>query len=106
MKNTSNPFFRGPPFMQERKNAGGPGHLRSSAFLFWEPLKPGRTYALISNIGKISLFKKSVVRYFHKRNAKTIAFLPQTDFLAQQAVRAGFDEILTNGKISAISTGC
>ncbi len=62
-------------------------------------IKSGRTYALPPSFGKISLFKDSVVRPFHQRNAKTIAFLPDTDFLAQKAVQSGFDEILTNGKI-------
>ena len=63
-------------------------------------IKPGRTYAVSPYFGKIPLFKTAVVRHFHQRNAKTIAFLPETDFLAQKAVKAGFDEILTNGKIS------
>ncbi|MBC2716428.1 MAG: hypothetical protein HF978_14075 [Desulfobacteraceae bacterium] len=62
-------------------------------------IKPGRTYALPPFFGNIPLFRKSVVRHFHKQNARTIAFLPETDFLAQKAVRAGFDEILTNGTI-------
>lgn len=62
-------------------------------------IKPGRTYALPPFFGGISLYKKSIVRPFHKQKAKTIAFLPKTDFLAQKAVTAGFDEILTNGFI-------
>ncbi len=63
-------------------------------------IKPGRTYALPPNFANFPLFKKSIVDYFHQRNARTIAFLPDTDFLAHAAVRAGFDEILTNGTIS------
>lgn len=62
-------------------------------------IKPGRTYALPPFLGGIFLYKKSFVRHFHQRNAKTIAFLPETDFLAQKAVEAGFDEILTNNMI-------
>jgi glycerophosphoryl diester phosphodiesterase len=62
-------------------------------------IKPGRTYALPAHIGRLFLFKPSVVKFFHRRNAKVIAFLPPTDFLARQAVLAGFDEILTNGSI-------
>jgi glycerophosphoryl diester phosphodiesterase len=62
-------------------------------------IKPDRTYALPPFIGGISLYKQSIVRYFHQRNAKTIAFLPDSVFLAQKAVQAGFDEILTNGII-------
>jgi glycerophosphoryl diester phosphodiesterase len=62
-------------------------------------IKPGRTYALPPFLGGILLYKKSIVRYFHQRNAKTIAFLPDTDVLTQQAVTAGFDEILTNGPV-------
>lgn len=63
-------------------------------------IKPGRTYALPPSFGMLSLFKKKIVHPFHQRNAKTIAFLPGTDFLAKKAVTAGFDEILTNGVIS------
>lgn len=62
-------------------------------------IKPTRTYALPATLGNISLFKKSIVNHFHQKNAKTIAFLPPTDAHAQKAIRAGFDEILTNGKI-------
>jgi hypothetical protein len=62
-------------------------------------IKPGRTYAIPAKFGTVSLFKDSVVTPFHRRNARTIAFLPETDFLAAKAVEAGFDEILTNGRI-------
>ncbi len=62
-------------------------------------IKPGRTYALPPFFGRIFLYKKSIVRLFHQQKAKIIAFLPETDFLAQKAVEAGFDEILTNGPI-------
>ncbi len=62
-------------------------------------IKPGRIYALPPFLGGILLYKKSIVRHFHQRKAKTIAFLPETDFLAQKAVKAGFDEILINSPI-------
>jgi glycerophosphoryl diester phosphodiesterase len=63
-------------------------------------IKAGRTYALPPFFSGIFLYKKSIVHHFHQRNAKAIAFLPETDFLAQQAVTAGFDEILTNNMIA------
>lgn len=69
-------------------------HLPALGFI-----KPGRTYALPPFLGGIFLYKKSIVRLFHQRNAKTIAFLPGTDFFAQKAMKAGFDEILTNNMI-------
>jgi len=62
-------------------------------------IKPGRTYALPPFLGGIFLYRKSIVRHFHQRNAKTIAFLPGSNELAKQAVKAGFDEILTNNRI-------
>jgi glycerophosphoryl diester phosphodiesterase len=62
-------------------------------------IKPNRTYALTASLGNISLFKKTIVSRFHKRSARTIAFLPSSDELAKKALEANFDEILTNGKI-------
>ena len=62
-------------------------------------IKPNRTYALPASLGNISLFEKSIVSHFHKRKAKTIAFLPASDDLTRKALNANFDEILTNGKI-------
>ena len=62
-------------------------------------IKSNRTYALPASVGNISLFEKSIVSCFHKRNAKTIAFLPASADLSIKAVNANFDEILTNGKI-------
>ncbi len=66
---------------------------------FYGGIKPGRTYALPPRIGGIFLFTPSVVNFFHRKGAKTLAFLPPTASLARCAVQAGFDEILTNGKI-------
>jgi glycerophosphoryl diester phosphodiesterase len=62
-------------------------------------IKSNRTYALPASLGNISLFEKSIVSHFHKRNARTIAFLPASDDLTRKALNANFDEILTNGKI-------
>ena len=66
---------------------------------FLGDIRPGRTYALPARIGRFFLFQPSVVKIFHQKNARVIAFLPPTEFLARQAVMAGCDEILTNGRI-------
>ncbi len=75
------------------------------AVLFGQPrfgaIRPGRTYALTSSLLGIPLFRPSIVRRFHKRRAKVVAFLPPTDDLARRAAAAGFDEILTNRKKAA-----
>ena len=62
-------------------------------------IRPGRTYALPPRIGHIFLFQPPAVKIFHQKKARVIAFLPPTRSLARQAVMAGFDEILTNGRI-------
>ena len=62
-------------------------------------IKPGRTYAIVPSIAGRNLFRKSIVRPFHRRRAQTIAYLPATPQHTQAAVQAGFDEILTNGAI-------
>jgi glycerophosphoryl diester phosphodiesterase len=60
-------------------------------------IRPGKTYALPATVMGLSLFKTSIVRRFHERNASVIAFLPPTDTLARRAAAVGFDEILTEG---------
>ena len=62
-------------------------------------IKSNRTYALTPYLGSISLFRKSFVHCFHRREAKTIAFLPETAHDIRAVIEAGFDEILTNGRI-------
>jgi len=62
-------------------------------------IRSNRTYALTPYLGRISLFRQSFVRCFHQRGARTIAFLPETVHDTRAAVEAGFDEILTNGRI-------
>jgi glycerophosphoryl diester phosphodiesterase len=91
--------FPGAIFYARRSECWWAGLSVITGIPFSGGIKPGRIYALPPYIGKICLFRQSVVRSFHQRNARTIAFLPQTDFLTQQAVRAGFDEIITNGAV-------
>lgn len=62
-------------------------------------IRSNRTYALPPYLGSIWLFRKSFVRCFHRRRARTIAFLPETVHDTRAAIEAGFDEILTNGRI-------
>lgn len=62
-------------------------------------IRSNRTYALTPYLGSIWLFRKSFVRCFHRRGARTIAFLPKTVHDTCAAIEAGFDEILTNGRI-------
>jgi len=66
----------------------------------WGAIRPNRTYALPPYLGNISLFRKSFVHCFHRKGARTIAFLPETVHDTRAAIEAGFDEILTNGRIS------
>lgn len=62
-------------------------------------LVPGRAYAVPPRVGKKELFQEALVKAYHQRGARILAYLPRTDAEAQAAYRAGFDEILTNGKI-------
>jgi glycerophosphoryl diester phosphodiesterase len=62
-------------------------------------IKPGRTYAIAPSVLGRNLFRKSMVRPFHERGARTIAYLPVTLLHTRAAVEAGFDEILTNGPL-------
>lgn len=62
-------------------------------------IQPGRTYAVPPRFLGISMFSKKFVEPFHQRNARVVAFLPNSDAEVQAAVEAGMDEILTNGQI-------
>ncbi len=62
-------------------------------------IKPNRTYALPSRYLFKSLYHKSFVEIYHRREASLLAYLPETDDDARAAIDAGFDEILTDGKI-------
>ena len=62
-------------------------------------IKAGRTYAIRPQFGRISLFNKEFVKHYHRRGARTIAFLPRVVSEAKAAILANFDEILTDGSI-------
>jgi glycerophosphoryl diester phosphodiesterase len=62
-------------------------------------IRPGRTYGLPPRIGGISLFREPIVRYYRRRRARLLAFLPENEADAREALRLGFDEILTNDRI-------
>lgn len=62
-------------------------------------IQAGRTYAVPARLGGISLFKKEITRQYHRRGARTIAFLPRNVSDEAAAQHACFDEILTDGRI-------
>jgi glycerophosphoryl diester phosphodiesterase len=62
-------------------------------------IKPGRIYSLTSRLGPCSLFNTKIVKAYHKRGAKVLAFLPESAKDTQAALAAEFDIILTNRSI-------
>ena len=62
----------------------------------------GRSYAVPARLGRRQLFNKNLVSAYHQRGARITAFLPETDADANDALEAGFDEILTNGRILVV----
>ena len=59
-------------------------------------INPKKVYAMPPRLGKLSLYKPRLVKAFHKKGAKVVAFLPQTKEDAHAAINAGVDEILTD----------
>ncbi|NRA45544.1 MAG: hypothetical protein HRU09_11370 [Oligoflexales bacterium] len=59
-------------------------------------INPKKIYAIPPRLGKLPLYSQRVVKAFHKKGPKVIAFLPQTKEDAEAAIEAGFDEILTD----------
>jgi len=62
-------------------------------------IQRNRTYAVPPKLAGIKFFRSVIVDRFHREQARTVAFLPKTQQDARRAVAAGFDEILTNGRM-------
>jgi glycerophosphoryl diester phosphodiesterase len=60
-------------------------------------MKPGRVYSLPAKLGPLPLFRSAIMNRFHKRHARVLAFLPESESDVRAALDAGVDEILTNG---------
>lgn len=59
-------------------------------------LQPQRSYALPPKLGGVPLLSPAMVRRYHRRDARVLAYLPETEQETHQALSAGVDEILTN----------
>lgn len=66
---------------------------------FWKEIQQGKTYGLVPRFLGLDLFQKKYVDIFHQAGAEILAYLPKTQEQAKAAVAAGFDEILTDGRI-------
>jgi glycerophosphoryl diester phosphodiesterase len=62
-------------------------------------IRPGKTYGLPPRLGRLTLYREPIVHYYRRRGAKLLAFLPETEADAREALRLGFDEILTDHDI-------
>ncbi len=60
-------------------------------------IQANRAYSLPRYFMGKDLFTSRFVEAYHKRGAKLIAYLPDTENDTKAAIAAGFDEILTNG---------
>lgn len=60
-------------------------------------IKAAQTYSLPRYFSGIDLFTPSIVDTYHRRGARLLAYLPETDRDTLAAIEAGYDEILTNG---------
>ena len=59
-------------------------------------IKRGRTYALPPKFAGRRLYTRRMVEAYQRRGARVLAYLPETRKDAQDAIRAGVDEVLTN----------
>lgn len=57
--------------------------------------KKNTTYSLPAKLWHRNLFTKKIVQKIHNYKAKALAFLPETEEETNQAIKAGFDYILT-----------
>lgn len=72
------------------------GFAAITRLLLLFPLKKGQIYSLPYEWKGFKFFRPELVRQFHKKEAKLLAFLPKGPEQAQAALCAGFDEILSN----------
>ena len=79
--------------LEECKRAGL-AHLARLSFL--SGVTPSKIYSLSQRIYGVSLFQKSLVDRYHKQGAQVLAFLPETREDARRALKAGFDQILSD----------
>lgn len=91
-------FPRAAYYARERECYRAGAAVRAGAPRFGGIL-PGRTYALTPRLFGMPLFTREVAAAYHDRGAKLVAFLPESETDARAAAAAGFDEILTNGRI-------
>ena len=59
-------------------------------------IKPRQVYAIPPKIGGVPVLGQSLVKRYHKKDAKVLGYLPETVAEHEQALRAGVDELLTN----------
>ena len=59
-------------------------------------VKPRQVYAVPPKIGGVPVLGQSLVKRYHKKDAKVLGYLPETLAEHKQALRAGVDELLTN----------
>ena len=61
-------------------------------------IKLGEWYSLTPRLNGISLFTQKMVRSYHDRGAKVLAFLPENNQDIEDAVQSGFDALLCDWK--------
>ena len=59
-------------------------------------IRPGKIYGLPPRLYGLRLYRESIVDYYHRRDAKLLAFLPENDADVKEALRLNVDEILTD----------
>jgi glycerophosphoryl diester phosphodiesterase len=57
-------------------------------------MSSGMTYALYARFRGASLFKPGIVERYHRRGARTLAYLPKSERDIEAALEAGIDEII------------
>ncbi|MDQ2076332.1 glycerophosphodiester phosphodiesterase family protein [Marinimicrobium sp. ABcell2] len=62
-------------------------------------IEPGVSYSLPPRIGGINLMQPSILSRYRRHGANVLAYLPATEADTRLALKAGVDEILTDGPI-------
>jgi glycerophosphoryl diester phosphodiesterase len=90
-------LFPGASFYARERQCWRAGLAVLAGVPFLGGIRRELTYALPPRIGSRDLFLPAIVQAYRTRGARVVAYLPETDALALAAVKAGVDEVLTNG---------
>jgi hypothetical protein len=93
------PKFQNSRFFARDTECWGAGLSSLLSFGQYCSAQRGNIYAVLPGLGVLSLFTKRNFNAYHKRGAKVLAYLPESEVELNEALLAGADYVLSDGLI-------